>query len=224
VGFVGVSVGSSLALCAAEDRRLADRVSAVAGIAPYADLEEVARLATTGFVSTGGRLVRYDADDFVQLAVARSLAASLQARRDRERLGERLAAIPNDRIDPLRELESHGLGAQGRALVALLRNREPQSFERLWRSLPPATLAAARRLSPTVRIRRIDAPVLLATSPHDKYFPVAESRRLGARSDRVRVTVTSSLSHAIPEPSLHAFGAALAFDGWAVRGLRALRR
>src|SRR5207302_11239524 len=86
VGLVGVSVGSSLALCAAEDGRLSGRVSAVAGIAPYADLEDVARLATTGYARTGGRLAPYDADDFVQLAVARSLAASLRARRDRERL------------------------------------------------------------------------------------------------------------------------------------------
>jgi hypothetical protein len=53
VGFIGVSVGASLALCAAEDGSLAGRVSAVAGIAPYADLEDVSLLATTGYVRTG---------------------------------------------------------------------------------------------------------------------------------------------------------------------------
>jgi pimeloyl-ACP methyl ester carboxylesterase len=223
VGFVGVSVGASLALCAAEEDRLSGRVSAVAGIAPYAELEEVALLATTGYVRTGGRQVPYDADDFVQLAVARSLAASIPARRDRERLVRFLATIPNERDDPLRGLRPHGLGPQGRTVVRLLRNRDSTRFDSLWRALPPAVLAAARRLSPTAAIGRLDAPVELATSPEDKYFPVEESRRLATGSDRVRLTVTSSLSHAIPEPSLGSLGAALAFDGWAVRGLRALK-
>jgi pimeloyl-ACP methyl ester carboxylesterase len=223
VGFVGVSVGSSLALCAAEDASLAGRVSAIAGIAPYADLEDVALLATTGYVRTGGRLVPYDADDFVQLAVGRSLAASIPAPRDRERLVRFLATIPNERDDPLRGLGSQGLGPQGRALVRLLRNRDSRRFDALWRALPPAVLAAARRLSPAAAVGRLDVPVELATSPTDKYFPVAESRLLAARSNRVHVTVTGSLSHAIPEPSLGSLGAALAFDGWAVRGLRALR-
>jgi hypothetical protein len=83
---------------------------------------------------------------------------------------------------------------------------------------------AARRLSPVSHLVRLDAPVLLATSPNDKYFPVAESRRLASRSDHVRVTVTSSLSHAIPELSLGGIGDAFAFNGFVVRGLRAFRR
>jgi hypothetical protein len=106
----------------------------------------------------------------------------------------------------------------------LLRNRDSRRFDALWRRLPPAVITAARRLSPVATITRIDAPIALATSPDDKYFPVAESRQLAERSRRVDVTVTSTLSHAIPEPSLHSLGAVLAFDAWVVRGLRAFRR
>jgi dienelactone hydrolase len=224
VGLVGVSVGASLALCAAEDARLAGRVSGVAGIAPYTDLEEIARLATTGLIRVDDRLEPYDADDFVQLAVARSLAASLPARHDRDELVRVLGAIPNERDDPLHRLHPRRLGPDGRALMRLLRNRDSRRFDALWRDLPPAVTAAARRLSPIANAGRLDAPVALATSPDDKYFPVAESRRLAARSRHVDVTVTSTLSHAIPEPSLHSLGAILAFDGWVVRGLRAFRR
>ena len=224
VGFVGVSVGSSLALCAAADVRLAGRVSGVAGIAPYADLAEITRLATTGVIRVDGRLRPYDADDFVLLAVARSLAASLPSRRDRDELVRALGVIPNERDDPLQDVRPRRLGPQGRALMRLLRNRDSTRFDVLWRGLPRAVTAAARRLSPAASVGRIDAPIELATSPDDKYFPVAESRRLAALSRRVDVTVTSTLSHAIPEPSLHSLGAALAFDGWVVRGLRAFRR
>jgi dienelactone hydrolase len=224
VGLVGVSVGASLALCAAEDERLAGRVSGVAGIAPYADLEEIARLATTGLIRVDGRSQPYDADDFVQLAVARSLAASLPARHDREELVRALAGIPNERDNPLQGLRPRRLGPDGHALMRLLRNRDSSRFDVLWRDLPLPVTEAARRLSPVAGVDRLDAPVALATSPDDKYFPAAESRRLAARSRRVDVTVTSTLSHAIPKPSLHAVGAALAFDGWVVRGLRAFRR
>jgi pimeloyl-ACP methyl ester carboxylesterase len=224
VGFIGVSVGASLALCAAEDRRLAGRVSAVAGIAPYADLEQVALLATTGSVRTGRRLVPYDADDFVQLALARSLAAGLPDQHDRDRLVRLLAPIPNERDDPLRGFKPHDLGPQGRALLRLLENRDSRMFDELWRGLPRALRMATRQLSPVGRLARLDAPVLLATAPKDKYFPVAESHRLAAGSERVHVTVTSSLSHAIPELSLGGVGDALAFDGFVVRGLRELRR
>jgi hypothetical protein len=108
--------------------------------------------------------------------------------------------------------------------MRLLRNRDSGRFDALWHDLPPAVTAAARRLSPVTNVHRLDSPVALATSPEDKYFPVAESRRLAARSSRVDVTVTSTLSHAIPEPSLHSLGAALAFDGWVVRGLHTFRR
>jgi dienelactone hydrolase len=224
VGFVGVSVGSSLALAAAEDGVLRGRVSAVVGIAPYAKLKEVARLATTGYIRAGGSLQGYKADDFVLLAVARSLAGSLPSRRDRELLVGSLAAIPNGRDDPLAGFTPpHRVGPGGRALVRLLANRDPLAFDGLWRGLPRQVRDAADRLSPIWRSDRLRMPVELATSPHDDYFPVSQSRLLARASPRVRVTVTKTLSHALPEPSLHSIGAAFRFDGFVVRGLRALR-
>jgi hypothetical protein len=66
-------------------------------------------------------------------------------------------------------------------------------------------------------------PVELATSPRDDYFPVTESRSLARSAPHVRVTVTESLSHALPEPSLHGIGAAFSLDGFVVRGLHALK-
>jgi pimeloyl-ACP methyl ester carboxylesterase len=216
VGFVGVSVGASLALAAAEEAALEGRVSAIAGIAPYADLREVARIATTG---TG-----YDPDDFVQLAVARSLAASLPAPRDRRRLVALFAPIPNERDHPLAGLTlPRRVGPAGDALLRLLRNDDPTAFDELWAGLPRSVRDAAARLSPLSRARRLQMPVELASSPRDDYFPVSESRSLARVAPDLRVTVTESLSHALPEPSLHGVGAALSFNGFVVRSLRALR-
>ena len=224
VGFVGVSVGASLALVAAEESSLNTRVSAVAGIAPYVDLKEVARLATTGYIRTGTRLEAYEADDFVLLAVARSLAASLPARADRDRLVAALAPIPDERDDPLAGFRPpRHVGPSGRALMQLLTNHDERAFDRLWQRLPVALRANARRLSPISGAGRLVMPVELATSPHDKYFPPSESRRLARTSRQVDVTVTKTLSHAIPEPSLHGIGGVFRFDGFVVRSLRELR-
>jgi pimeloyl-ACP methyl ester carboxylesterase len=217
VGFVGVSVGASLALAAAEDDALAGRVSAIAGIAPYADLREVTRLATTGYERTGGTLQGYNPDDFVLLAVARSLGASLPDARERRRFVAQLARIPNERDDPL-----NGVTLPAGPLSDLLANGDPLEFDRLWRRLPHRVRVAAERLSPLSRAGRLMMPVELATSPRDDYFPVAESRRLADSAPHVRVTVTESLSHALPEPSIHGIGATFRFDGFVVRGLHAL--
>jgi dienelactone hydrolase len=224
VGFVGVSVGSSLALIAAEDDTLTGRVSAIAGIAPYADLREVTRLATTGYIRSNGALLGYDPDDFLLLAVARSLAASLPSPRDRHLFVAALADIPNERDDPLAGFTlPRGAGRGARTLFDLLGNGDPLEFDRLWQRLPRLVRTAADRLSPMPRADRLTMSVELATSPRDDYFPVAESRRLARATPRVRVTVTGSLSHALPEPSFHGVGAALNFDGFVVRSLRNLR-
>jgi dienelactone hydrolase len=216
VGFVGVSVGASLALAAAESAELAGRVSAVGGIAPYADLRKVARMATTG--------AGYVPDDFVRLALARSFAAALPSAEDRRTVARLLAPIPNERDDPLAGIEPpRRAGRDVRALFTVLGNRDPAAFDRLWGRLPRSVRDSAQRLSPLPRARRLTMPVFLATAPRDDYFPVSESRSLARVSPYIRVTVTESLSHAVPEPSLSGVGATLRFNGFVVRGLRALR-
>lgn len=222
VGFAAVSVGGSLALLAAEHPRLARRVSFVAAIAPYTNLRNVVRLATTGAYGNG----TYDRDDYVELAVARSLVAALPAGRGRDRLLGRLERIDDDTDEPLASLRGsppRGLDRAGRAVLALLLNRDPGRFDRLYGRLPHATRIGIRRLSPIVAARRLRAPVAVASAPHDKYFPVAESRALARAAPDVDVTVTRSLSHAIPEPSLRAVVDLFRFDGFVVRALHGLR-
>jgi pimeloyl-ACP methyl ester carboxylesterase len=170
IALVGVSVGASLALLVAEDPALARRVSVVAGIAPYADLRNMLRLATTGHYSDQGELVRYTTDRFLVRVATRSLMA-----------------------------EARAAAAKG-AVARLLSNRDPGRFETLYAALPPEIHTEHVRLSPIVRADRLRLPVELASAPRDRYFPVAESRALAARAPAGRLTVTTTLDHAIPEP------------------------
>jgi pimeloyl-ACP methyl ester carboxylesterase len=224
VAIFGVSLGATVALLAAEDPELARRVSVVVGIAPYTDLVNVIRLGTTGYTRDGDRLVYYGTQPFLTLAVARSIVAGLPPGAAKEQLASALAGIPSDDPDPLARIRGVELrDPAGQAVLELLLNRNPDRFDELYQALPEELRAQVRRLSPIARPRRLEAPVELASAPRDAYFPAAESLNLARVAPDVRVTVTDAFSHVIPRPSLGDPGDLLAFDGWAVRSLRAAR-
>jgi pimeloyl-ACP methyl ester carboxylesterase len=220
----GVSTGASLGLLVAETPGVGQRVSIVAGIAPYTDLRDVIRLATTSYHSVGGRVHRYDAEPFVALVAARSLVAALPPGRDRRLLLYALRPVDDEDADPLAVLRqpwTARLGRRARDLVELLLNNDPERFDRLYGRLPRAARADLERLSPISNARALRAPVELASAPHDKYFPVSESRELARVAPDVRITVTSTLAHAIPEPSFGAVDDLFRFDAFLVRALHA---
>jgi pimeloyl-ACP methyl ester carboxylesterase len=219
VGLYGVSVGASLALLAAEAEPLASRITVVGGEAPWVDLKKIVRLATTGYY--GGE--QYEADPYALLAIGRSLAAGLPAGQGRSRLIHELEAVPDDAPDPVSALSPAEYAGGTRALVELLLNRDTARFAELYALLPSRVHAAVRSLSPLLDARRLAAPVELASSPHDPYFPPAESRALARANPKVHVTVTSTFDHAVPRPSAGEIGDLLRFDGFVVRFLRKAR-
>ena len=208
IALYGVSVGATLALLAAESQVLEGRVTAVGGEAPWVDLKRVIRLATTGIYDGG----RYEVDSYVRLAIARSLAS-----RGHRRLLEELQAIDDDDPRPLASLRGRG------ALVRMLLNHDPARFDELYAQLPAGSRRFVLLLSPIRRADRLRMPIELATAPHDKYFPPAESRALARAAPDVRVTVTSTLDHAVPSLSFGDFGDLARFDGFVVRFLREAR-
>jgi pimeloyl-ACP methyl ester carboxylesterase len=225
VALFGVSLGATVALLSAQRPALEGRVSAVVGIAPFTDLVNVLRLATTGHTREGNRTVFYGPGPFLSLAVARSVAAGLPTGPEQRALAARLDEIADDDPDPLRALA--GVEASDPsvgAALALLRNRDPQRFDELYAALPAQARATIEGLSPITRAGRLDMPVELASAPRDAFFPAAESRNLALVAPDVRVTVTEAFAHVIPEPSLGDPGDLFAFNGWAVRSLRAARQ
>jgi len=229
VTLLGVSNGTTLSLLAAEDATVGDRVTLVAGIAPYTDLVEMTRLATTGSYLEAGKLVPYDARPFLGLVIARSLVSALPSGSDRDTLQAALRRLPDDAPHPLalfRAVQPDTVAPSARALVRLLANRTPERFDRLYAALPLRLRQGIERLSPLVAAARLRAPVDIASAPHDKYFPLSETRNLAgaAGHTHVRLTVTTTLHHAIPSFSLSELGDLFRFDGWLVRCLRTARR
>lgn len=155
VGLVGVSTGATLALLAARDPRLRDSVSMVSGIAPYSDLREVVRIATTGTYRDGERVRHVRADPFLLEVVTRSLGAApgvaaLLANRDPTRFDGLYAALDPavrtriDRLSPLRR------GGEIAAPVELASGPSDRYF-------PLAESRAVARVAPRLRVTVTEA-------------------------------------------------------------------
>ena len=176
IAVVGVSTGAALALLVAAHQPLVRRVSVVGALAPYADLRNVLRLATTSHYRDNGRLVRYETDPFLALAAARSLVAALPAGPVRSAVLADLRETPDDSPDPLRDFEDSHYDYDESGIEAVMRvlgNREPSLFDTLYADLPTSIRTANARLSPIAVAHRVRAPVEIASAPQDKYFPLA---------------------------------------------------
>jgi pimeloyl-ACP methyl ester carboxylesterase len=200
VALVGVSVGGTLALLAATDAQLQHRVSVVACVAPFGDLAEVMRLATTGTYRVGDRVERHAPPPYLLVGLARSLAATLAVTTATTDLCSELRALDHSSSSHV-ELPARAFrraGAEAERLYDLLRNTDPARFDSLYDALPAHVRTAVVSLSPIHAARSLHAPVEIATAPQDTYFPLAEVQALAAASPRVRLTVTSLLAHATP--------------------------
>lgn len=223
VALAGVSVGASLALLAASEPTVADRVSAVVCVAPYSDLANVMLLATTGTYRVEGKAVPYSVPPYLVVGLARSLAAMLPSTKATAALCSELRGLDPESATA-REFREDGFrraGDEAMTLFALLSNDDPDRFDELYAALPAQIRATVDDLSPVNAAPNLRAPVEIATAPRDRYFPTAESRALVASSAHVRLTVTSLLAHATPRLSPRYLAELGQLNGFFVRALAA---
>jgi hypothetical protein len=100
-------------------------------------------------------------------------------------------------------------------------NTDPRRFAALYAALSPQLKRAVASLSPIRYAASLRASVLIASAPHDKYFPPEQSRALARSAPHVSVTVTPALQHAIPRFSLHDLAGIARFDEFLVRAMHA---
>ena len=227
VALVGISTGATLALLAAGEPEIEDRVSVVAGVAPYSDIRTVVNVATTGsYEDEGGSFARHRADPFLSYVVARSVVAALPPGDDRQTLSSEIENVGRENHNPLggirlRRIED--LGPEAQAVVALLANRDPARFESLYAALPSGVKEDLETFSPLAAVDQIKSPVEIATGPQDKYFPASESENLSGIVPDLRVTVTPAIDHAELTSSPGDVPALMEFNAFVVRTLRDAR-
>jgi acetyl esterase/lipase len=220
---VGASAGASIALLAGARPELADRISVVAAIAPFADLRKILCLATTRRYEHEGAFSEYEVPTLLRRAVGRSVVAALGESPAREALLSQLGTIEEEDHDPFEALGEEQADEVTAPLIRLFANRDPACFDELYDALPDEVCSAIEELSPLAAAGQIRAAVELAVPPVDPYFPSGEARALADSLPNVRLTVTATLDHTRPMASLRRLGGLGKFEGFVVRGLAAAR-
>jgi len=223
VALLGASMGAGLVLLAAARPDFADRVSVVAAVAPFADIEKLVCLGTTGQYEEDGRFVRYPVTSLHRCVVGRSLAGALRAGSDRDRL---LAELGPELDEPdLTGLAGRvgRVGEETQAVVRLLANADPLRFRELYDALPGEMRVGLRALSPLASCTGLQAPVELVVPPSDQYFPLGEAAALARALPTGRLTVSGALDHTRPQLSLDRLEEIRRFDAFVVRSLARAR-
>jgi acetyl esterase/lipase len=223
VALVGASTGAGLALIAAGQPELAEHISVVAAVAPFANLRKLVCLTTTNHYEESGRFVRYEITDLHRQVVARSLVAAISGEDDRLRLLSELDELDREGLNPLEELprRADGVGSEARAVLAVLANRDPERFGTVFDALPSSVHAFVDDLSPLRFREGVRAPVEIVIPPLDEYFPRGEAAALAAGLPTSRLTVTKVLDHTRPRSTVVHLRSFARFFGFVVRGLRA---
>lgn len=182
-GLIGFSLGGSLAMVAAADDRLRDRVACVASMGGYFSLTDMLTAATTGNIGTAGETASLAAP--AVFAMAASLVAPLPDP-DRELLERALDESQDAPLEALARVDAGSVGPQAGAVLTLLGNRDPHAVASLIGNVEGAAEMMAR-FSPETVATRIDVPVWLLHDERDQYVPAQQWRRMreamGGRTD-----------------------------------------
>lgn len=234
LSFVGLGLGGTLALVAAEDRRLASNVPLVVAVSPLTDLVELGRLVTTGFHDTEDGLTRLPVPPELLETAANVLVDALPRSPTRDLLAAEIAAAlagdseegaaaTGDLLAALDDIPDGLLDANTQPVVDLLSNDDPEAYDVLYRALPDPARRAIERLSPARDARRLAARVELATASGDPLVPFAQAEALEQTAPDVRITVADAFSSIQSRPGLGGPGDFLRIDALLVRALHEIR-
>ena len=197
VGIGGFCVGASLALVAAADPKIRDRVDFVNAFGPFYDAAALLRQAVSRTVVYDGETTPWQPDPRTLQFLATELIENLDNPSDVQILRHHyLDDQPSSTIEPDR-LSSHG-----KVVARLLEGVEPYEAEALYEMLPPALHEDLAMISPSTHVQGLRARLLVMHDRYDEYIPAAESRRLlEATEDRLDVYYTEFIAfdHLLPD-------------------------
>lgn len=197
VALAAISYGAVPAVLAALEPDVGRRVAVLVAVGPPFDARRVVGFFTTGWWE--GR--RLEPNAYGKWVFVSSNAGRVTDSGDRillEAIARRRMADPDgDTADLARRL-----GPQGRAVMALLDNRDPARVPALIDALPPGIADEISRLDLAARDLSAFGPELLVIhGDDDRIVPVGEGAALAAAVPRGRLYRLGNLAHADLSPS-----------------------
>jgi dienelactone hydrolase len=176
VGLLGFSFGGGLALLAAAQPALHERLSHVVSIGGYHDLGRVLRFYLTGVADTPEGGVPGHPHEYGPLVLVYRHLDALVPARDRRPIREVVRAWLREEWDRARALAVRLSTAKARRLFALIDGRMLERLRPQLRRLLAADRDALAALSPHHRLAEIGAPVFLLHGQADTVIPASEAR------------------------------------------------
>jgi pimeloyl-ACP methyl ester carboxylesterase len=199
VGVVAISYAAGPAFLAALAPANRDLVGYLTAIGGYYDVEAVLTFFTTGYYREGPEAPwqHREPNAYGKWVFVRANAARLADPADQAVLDEIAMRKLEDLDADIADLRPR-LGAGGRAVMALLDNRDPERVPELIEGLPAPIRADLRALDLERRdLSRVPFELILVHGRDDPIIPATESQALAAAlpKDQVRLYVIDRLAH-----------------------------
>jgi pimeloyl-ACP methyl ester carboxylesterase len=204
VGVVAISYAAGPAILAALLPEGAQHVRFLVAIGGYYDVEAVVTFFTTGYFRSGPDEPwrRGTPNAYGKWVFVAANAERLEDAGDRAALAAMAERKQQDLDADVADLEA-GLGYEGRAVMALLNNRDPERVPMLIDELPEAVRRDLAALDLAGRdLSQLEADLLLVHGRDDPIIPSTQSEALAAAApDGTALYVVDSLAHVELDPS-----------------------
>ena len=191
LGVAAISYAVAPAIIAAIEDDLAPRIAFVVGIGGYRDAESVIRFVTTGaFRPRGdGREFRVEPNSYGRWAFVMANAGRLDSPADAVLLDDIARLRFRDRDADISR-QAAALGPQGRAVLALMENRDPDAVTRLIQALPEGVRREIDGLNLALYdLSKLGGHLILVHGRTDPMVPYSESQDLAVAASRARVSL-----------------------------------
>lgn len=191
LGVAAISYAAAPALIAAIEDDLAPKIAFVLAIGGYRDAYSTIRFVTTGAFRPRGdsREFRVEPDAYGRWAILRANASRLDDRRDAHLLEEIAQLRARNRNADISGQVAM-LGSQGRAVLALVDNRDPDAVDRLITALPESVRREIDGLNLAFHdLSKLRGHLILVHGRGDPMVPYSESQDLAVAASRARVSL-----------------------------------
>lgn len=191
LGVAAISYAAGPAIIAAIEDDLAPRVAFVVAIGGYRDAYTTIRFVTTGAFRPRGdsREFRVEPNAYGRWAILRANAGRLDDPAD-ARLLEQIALRRLRDRDADISREAGMLGPSGRAVLALVDNRDPDAVNRLIEELPESVRREIDALNLAFHdLSKLRGHLILVHGRTDPMVPYSESQDLAVAASKARVSL-----------------------------------
>jgi hypothetical protein len=175
IGLFGFSVGGSLALAAAAQPEIADRLRMVEAFGSFGDLRDALLSVATHTLKDGGVVRVWEPNADAEKHLANALIGGLSAQDEQQALRALFVEhAPSAAVDPA------ALGGEARAVYELLQTRDRAAGAALLPELPQRALDDFAALSPLGRVPSLRTKLFVMYDVDDPLLPFTGSRAICA--------------------------------------------